>query len=124
MIKGGNATIYVSDMGRAVAFYVNVLGLKLVNRFGDYWAEVQAGDTLRLGLHPKSERGPRPGTSGSISIGLTLDEPIDEVVTRLRAKGVEFRGPVVRDERDGLALAFLGDPDGNDLYLCQVVRSW
>ena len=124
MIKGGNATIYVSEMGRAVAFYVDILGLTLVNRFGDHWAEIQAGDSLRLGLHPKSEKGPSPGTSGSISIGLTIDEPIDEVVTRLRARGVEFRGPVVRDEQGGVALAFLGDPDGNDLYLCEVVRSW
>ena len=39
-------------------------------------------------------------------------------------KGVSFRGPVVRDMEAGIALAFFGDQDGNDLYLCQVTASW
>ena len=29
MIRGGNATLYVSDMDRAVRFYVETLGFKL-----------------------------------------------------------------------------------------------
>jgi catechol 2,3-dioxygenase-like lactoylglutathione lyase family enzyme len=124
MITGGNATIYVTDMDRAVAFYRDTLGLKLTQRFGDHWAEIQVGASLVLGLHPKSEKAPPPGTSGAISIGLAIDEPIDDAVARLQAKGVQFRGPVVRDEQGGVALAFLGDPDGNDLYLCQVMRAW
>ena len=123
MITGGNATVCVSDMDRAVTFYVNLLGLKLGQRFGNHWAQIEAGQSLVIGLHPKSEKAPPPGTSGAISIGLLLDEPIDQVVQRLRAKGVRFRGPVVQDEKAGIALAFFGDQDGNDLYLCQVTRS-
>jgi catechol 2,3-dioxygenase-like lactoylglutathione lyase family enzyme len=123
MITGGNATVYVSDMDRAVDFYVNVLGLKLAQRFGNHWAQIEVGG-LVIGLHPKSDKAPPPGTSGAISIGLLVDEPIDEVAGRLGAKGVQFRGPVVRDEKGGIALAFFGDQDGNDLYLCQVTRSW
>jgi len=34
MIIGRNVTVYVSDMDRAVAFYVNQLGLKLANASG------------------------------------------------------------------------------------------
>src|SRR6266851_5551316 len=49
------------------------------------------------------------GASGAISIGLAIDEAIDGVVRRLSAKGVRFRGPVVRDEKAGIALAFFGD---------------
>lgn len=124
MITGGNATIYVTDMDRAVAFYRDTLGLKLAQRFGDHWAEFQVGTSLVVALHPKSDKAPPPGTSGAISIGLAIDEPIDEAVGRLRAKGAQFRGPVVRDEQGGVALAFLGDADGNDLYLCQVTKSW
>jgi len=124
MITGGNATVYVSDMDRAVSFYVNVLGLKLGQRFGNHWAEIKAGENLVIGLHPKSVKAPPPGTSGAISIGLTIDEPIDQVVQRLGGKGVSFRGPVVRDAEAGIALAFFGDQDGNDLYLCQVTASW
>ena len=124
MITGGNATVYVSDMDRAVSFYVNVLGLKLKQRFGNHWAEIKVGENLVIGLHPISEKAPAPGTSGAISIGLMIDEPIDQVVQRLGAKGVSFRGPVVRDEKAGIAFASFGDQDGNDLYLCQVTASW
>jgi catechol 2,3-dioxygenase-like lactoylglutathione lyase family enzyme len=124
MITGGNVTVYVSDMDRAVAFYVNQLGLKLSQRFGNHWAEIKVGDCLVIGLHPKSDKGPAPGTRGAMSIGLTVDEPIDQVVERLSANGVQFRGPVVRDEKAGLSLAFLGDQDGNDLYLCEVTKAW
>jgi len=53
-----------------------------------------------------------------------IDEPIDQVVQRLRRRGVKFRGPVAKDEQAGIALAFFGDQDGNDLYLCQVTSSW
>ena len=124
MITGGNATVYVSDMDRAVDFYVNVLGLKLGQRFGNHWAQIEIGQSLVIGLHPRSEKGPQPGTSGAISIGLMIDEPIDQVVQLLSAKGVSFRGPVVRDKEAGIALAFFGDQDGNDLYLCQITASW
>src|SRR5205807_10659327 len=49
MITGGYATVYIADMDRAVAFYVDVLGLKLGQRFGNYWAAVRAGDKLPIG---------------------------------------------------------------------------
>jgi len=124
MITGGNATVYVSDMDRAVAFYVDALGLTLSQRFGNHWAQVDAGGGLVIGLHPASDRAPAPGTRGAISIGLSIDGPIDEVVERLCARGVRFRGPVVQDAEGGIALAFFGDPDGNDLYLCEVTGTW
>jgi catechol 2,3-dioxygenase-like lactoylglutathione lyase family enzyme len=111
-------------MDRAVAFYVDLLGLKLEQRFENHWAQITAGPSLVIGLHPKSEKAPPPGTSGAISIGFTIDEPIDQVVQRLSAKGVRFRGPVARDAKGGISLAFFGDPDGNDLYLCEVTKSW
>jgi catechol 2,3-dioxygenase-like lactoylglutathione lyase family enzyme len=120
MITGGNATVYVSDMDRAVSFYVDTLGLTLDQRYGNHWAQLLAGQQLTIGLHPASANAPAPGSSGSISIGLTIDEPIDEVVSRLSSQGVQFRGPVQRDEKAGIALAFFGDPDGNSLYLCQL----
>jgi hypothetical protein len=70
VIRGGNATIYVSDMQRAVDFYRDTLELPLVFRADDHWAELDAGGGLHLGLHPASARGPAPGTragSGSVS---------------------------------------------------------
>ena len=116
MIRGGNATIYVRDMQRAVEFYTQTLGLTLVFRAGDHWAELDAGG-LRIGLHPASDRGPAPGTPGAITVGLSVDEPIAQVVAVLESRGVTVEGPT-RDD-GGLSLAFFTDPDGNPLYLAE-----
>ena len=124
MIRGGTATIYVSDMDRAVRFYTEALGLELLFRAGNEWASVDAGDGLVLGLHPQSPRGPRPGTSGSISVGLGVTAPIEEVVATLETRGVRFRGPAQGDAKAPVKLAFFGEPDGNDLYLCEARKSW
>lgn len=124
MIHGGVMTVFVSDMDRAVAFYAETLGLTLKGRWGDKWASLDAGDGLMIGLHPKSDNAPPPGTSGAISIGLNVTRPIAEVRAALQGKGVAFRGPVVEDAEGGILLAFFGDPDGNDLYLYEMKQTY
>ena len=118
MIDGGNATVFVKDMDRAVAFYTETLGLPLRFRAGNHWAEVQAGKTLVIGLHPGSPNQPAPGTAGAVQIGLSVDEPIDDVVKELTGRGVHFTGPVINDDDAG-SFALFNDPDGNSLYLWQ-----
>jgi catechol 2,3-dioxygenase-like lactoylglutathione lyase family enzyme len=117
MISDGNATVMVSDMNRAVEFYTSTLGLTLEYRAGDHWAQVRAGKFV-IGLHPAGNHPGLAGSRGAISIGLTVTESIDLVVQRLRDKGVVFDGPVKND--GAVRLAFFGDPDGNELYLCEV----
>jgi catechol 2,3-dioxygenase-like lactoylglutathione lyase family enzyme len=122
MITGINATVFVSDMNRAVEFYSETLGLKLTARYGDHWASIDVGNGAAIGLHPaESPKSPKPGTSGSIQIGLTVDRSLDQVVADLTGKGVSFRGPIIDDGQ--VRLAFFGDPDGIDLYLCEV-KKW
>jgi len=122
MIHGGNATIYVSDMDRAVGFYTNTLELKLQFRAGNHWAQVDAGNGLQIGLHPSGPHSPPAGKSGSISVGFTINQPLDQVVSTLKARGVVFRGPVMDDAKGGIRLAFFGDSDDNDLYLCEMTQ--
>jgi catechol 2,3-dioxygenase-like lactoylglutathione lyase family enzyme len=98
MVSGGNATVIVSNMDRAVGFYTEVLGLKLTNRFGDHWATVAAGKGLTIGLHPASSKYPAPGTKGAMMIGLEIDERIEFAVQRLTEKGVHLTGSIVRAE--------------------------
>jgi len=119
MINGGVTTIHVTDLDRAVAFYSESLGLKLIGRHGNRWATVDAGAGFYLGLRTTSEKGPPGGQAGSITLGFDVDEPIEKVVQRLVARGVEFRGPVREDTESRLKLAYFRDPDGNELYLCQ-----
>ena len=100
MINGGHATVYVSNMDDAIRFYTELLGLKLTNRFGNHWATVQAGKTLLIGLHPWSAKYPRPGTKGSVQIGLVVsrDEPIGDLAARLRKHGVEVSDIIKSEE--------------------------
>ncbi len=120
MISGGNATVFVSNMDAAVQFYTQVLGLKLTNRFGDNWATVEAGKGLTIGLHPASPKYPSPGTKGSMMLGLEIDEAIEKVVARLGDRGVAVRAPIVRAESGNFV--HLEDPDGNEIYLWEVVQ--
>jgi predicted enzyme related to lactoylglutathione lyase len=118
MITGGNATVFVSNMDRAVQFYTEVLGLKLTNRFGDSWATVEAGKGLTIGLHPASEKYPAPGTKGGIMLGMEVEGAIEKVVVSLGKKGVQFKDSIVKSEAGNFV--HLEDPDGNEIYLWEV----
>jgi predicted enzyme related to lactoylglutathione lyase len=118
MITGGNATVFVSNMDRAVQFYTEVLGLKLTNRFGDSWATVDAGKGLTIGLHPASPKYPAPGTKGGIMLGMEIEGTIEKAVASLGKKGVHFQDSVVKTEAGNFV--HLEDPDGNDIYLWEV----
>jgi predicted enzyme related to lactoylglutathione lyase len=118
MISGGNATVFVSNMDRAIQFYTEVLGLKLTNRFGDNWATVEAGKGLTIGLHPASPKYPAPGTKGAVMLGMEVLGTIEAAVARLASKGVPIKGSIVRSESGNFA--HLEDPDGNEIYLWEV----
>ena len=120
MISGGNATVFISSMDNAVRFYTEVLELKLVNRFGDHWATVDAGKGLTIGLHPASPNHPSPGTKGAIVLGLEINEEIEKVRSRLSGRGVKFSGPVTWSREGNFAR--LEDPDGNEIYLWEMVH--
>ena len=115
MIDGGNATIFVSDFERALHFYTEVLGMPLRFRAETFWAEVQAGESLVIGIHPESETAAPPGTPGSMQIGLNVNGSLVDLVADLKTKGVEFTSPIIEDEGVGKFARFR-DPDGNALY--------
>ena len=118
MFSGGNVTVYVSNMDRAIKFYSETLGLKLAYRFGEDWASIDAGTGLTIGLHPDSAGFPA-GRKGSMAIGLQLKGSISDAVAALKAKGVRFQGDVVNEGKAGSFIGF-EDPDGNQLYLAEV----
>jgi catechol 2,3-dioxygenase-like lactoylglutathione lyase family enzyme len=118
MFSGGNVTVYVSNMDRAVRFYSETLGLKLAYRFGDHWASIEAGTGLTIGLHPASSAN-TAGRKGSMAIGLQLKGSIRDAVSALQAKGVRFQGDVVNEGKAGSFIGF-EDPDGNQLYLAEI----
>ncbi|MGD0143685.1 MAG: VOC family protein [Rhizomicrobium sp.] len=116
-ITGGNVTVFISNMDKAVRFYTQTLGLKLAERYGDHWATIDAGNGLSIGLLLASPNDPKPGLKGAMTIGLEINEPIDRAVSQLKAKGVRFTSNAIKSE-GGIGARF-EDPDGNELYLWQ-----
>lgn len=113
MIRGGLVTLFVRDIELSIRFYVETLGMKLVERASEDWAVIDAGEGFRIGLH----KGRAMDAQGSLgpSIGLYPKIPLREAISILENRGVAFDvkedGPVV--------LAHFKDPDENRLYLCQ-----
>jgi catechol 2,3-dioxygenase-like lactoylglutathione lyase family enzyme len=116
MYKGGNVTLMVADMDRAVDFYTHKVGLDLKVRYGNEWAEIVAPG-VTLGLH--QARGPiaRSDPNIGISIGLEVDD-IESAVAALIAKGIAFPSSI--RETNDLRQASFVDPDGTSLYLAEI----
>jgi predicted enzyme related to lactoylglutathione lyase len=120
-ILGGNASIYVSCIDRAISFYTEMLGLPLRTRIGNEWAELDAGNGLVIGLHPaRPPETVAPGVAGAINVELAVTTSLDEVVSTLEKRGVKFKGPI--EKYENVHLAWLIDPDGNPLVLAQQVK--
>lgn len=104
------------DLPRAVRFYTEVLGLKLLSE-APGMAFILAG-SLRIMLGQPS--GPEFDHPGSILYFDTRD--IDASCDALKARGVEFIRdpfPVHREDSHEFWLAFFPDSEGNTLALSQ-----
>ncbi len=104
---------WTHDMDRAVAFYRDVVGLPLANRYGDEWAEFEAGD-VKLALHGAGERS-RIAHGGTVVFRVA---DLLEAKLALEGKGVTFDEHV--GEVEGLArFASFADPDGNSVQIIE-----
>jgi len=101
----------VSDMQRAVGFYSDTLGLS-VDSQQDEWAELST-DGLKIGLNARDEE--TPGGEGGAVLAFRPAASIDEAVSDLKGKGVDFAGDV--SEHPWGKVASFHDPDGNSLQL-------
>jgi len=118
MISSGITTIFVSDMDRSVRFYSETLGLPVSQRFGNHWAQLEAGQ-LSIGLHPASPEH-TSGRDGSVTIGFVLTTAIEDAMATLRTKGVKFQRAVEQDQAG--KFVYFEDPDGNVLYLAELQK--
>jgi predicted enzyme related to lactoylglutathione lyase len=122
-VKGGVATIFVTDMDRAVRFYTEALGLNLAFRAGDHWASIDAGEGFMLGLHPVSKDSPPAGVNGGVQIGFNVTRQLEQVMRELESRGVSFPDGIYNDGGN-IRLAFFSDPEGNRHYLCEQAGSY
>ncbi len=102
---------HTSDMERAVRFYRDVLGFRLVSR--DYVARFDLNGVL-FELVPNPAGNALPG-SGNARLSLEVKD-MHAATKALEAKGVATTP--VKSEPGGL-LSYFKDPDGNELCLWQ-----
>jgi predicted enzyme related to lactoylglutathione lyase len=94
-------------MDRAIDFYGGVLGLELLRREGNDWAELDAG-ALTIAL--SGELATRPH-SGGATVVLATDD-LDQVARRLAEHKVQCGR--IEDMGSARMLQFF-DPDGNEI---------
>lgn len=111
MIRGGHVTLNVSDVGRAVRFYVETLGMKLVEEAADGSAVIDAGEGFLIELRAGNAPGATPGPS----VTLYPKVPIDEAIAIYENRGVTF----TTERTSGSIIARFRDPDANLLCLTQ-----
>ena len=113
------ATIAVTDMGRAVEFYEGKLGLHGTGEDPDGGRTYQCGSGSAIHIFPS----PRAKPSGATAAGWMVDD-VEATVDELIANGVTFErysdGPFTTDDKGvarvgGYVGAWVKDPDGNIL---------
>ncbi|CAN5751003.1 MAG: VOC family protein [Thermomicrobiales bacterium] len=117
----------VADLETSTRFYEDVIGLRIVQRWGKdrpaVWFDM--GDTAALGLwSAKAAIGALANGRGGVHVHFALRLPrgsIDAVQARLESFGYE----VLRIEfDDGNCSVYLDDPDGNCVELMDAVVDW
>jgi catechol 2,3-dioxygenase-like lactoylglutathione lyase family enzyme len=106
----------VADIGRTVAFYTDVLGMR-AETFGEGRTALHFGQS-KINLHQAGrEFEPKAAhpVAGSGDLCFIAADPIDDVMARLAEHGVAVElGPVDRTGATGrLRSVYLRDPDGN-----------
>lgn len=108
---------WTADMDRAVAFYRDVLGLRLIRQDGTSWAQLDAGGRM-FALHGAIEGRPlRPGGATAV---FSVDD-LDQAKRLLQDRGVSFGH---EGEVEGYArFASFDDPDGNTVQIIEYART-
>jgi catechol 2,3-dioxygenase len=117
----GHVHLKVADLERAVAFYRDVLGFEVTDRFGRQAAFLSAdGYHHHIGLNTWESQGggpPAPGTTGLYHAAILYPAraSLAEALRRLLAHGVRIDGASDHGVSEAI---YLRDPDGNGLELC------
>ena len=109
-----HVSLNVTDTGRALEFYVGVLGLSTLDRpdfpFGGAWLDAGHGRQIHL-----IEASVPADLGQHVAFGVA---DIDAVIAHLEAAGVEV--PAANEVgATGIRQTFVTDPDGNRLEFTQ-----
>ena len=118
--KIGHVHLKVADLDRAIAFYRDVLGFEITDRFGSDAVFLSAGGYHHhIGLNTWQSKGASPAPENSaglfhLAILYPTRKDLAQVLNQLIAKGVRLDG--ASDHGVSQAL-YLRDPDNNGVEL-------
>ena len=116
----GHIHLKVSDLGRAIGFYSDILGFEVTDRFGSNAAFLSAGGYHHhIGLNTWESQGGQPpatGTTGLYHAAILYPTRADlaDALRRLLAHGIRIDGASDHGVSEAI---YLRDPDGNGLEL-------
>lgn len=109
-------SIPTTDQDRALAFYTEKLGFKVVTDQPfdgkQRWIELRVGSSDTRFVLFSMDDGPKPG--GSFNGALACDN-VERTYDELKARGVEFVAPPKKEPWGTFAV--LKDPDGNQFVI-------
>jgi catechol 2,3-dioxygenase len=116
----GHVHLKVADVDRALAFYRDVLGFEVQQRWGADAAFISAGGYHHhIGLNSWESRGgspPPPGTTGLYHVAIRY--PTRATLADALRRLVDANIPLSGASDHGVSIAlYLADPDGNGLEL-------
>ena len=125
----GHIHLRVSDLDRSIAFYADILGFAVTQRYGTRAALLAAGDYHHhIGLNTWESLGATPPPAGHTglyhSAFLYPDRPsLAEVMARVVAAGIPFDGAADHGVSEAV---YLRDPDENgvELYVDKPMTAW
>jgi len=128
-VRVGHIHLRVSDLTRALAFYHDVLGFDITQRYGSEAAFLSAGDYHHhIGLNTWESMGgspPPPGSTGLYHLAIVYPtrELLADALRRVRAAGIPLDGASDHGVSEAL---YLRDPDSNgvELYWDRPKEDW
>lgn len=125
----GHVHLKVADLDRAIAFYRDILGMQVMQRYGTQAAFLSAGGYHHhIGLNTWESKGgaaPAPGTTGLYHTAILY--PSRQALAQALKSVVEAGWPLEGASDHGVSEAvYLRDPDGNgvEIYRDRPEAEW
>ncbi len=112
------AWIVVKDLKKAIKFYTETMGLKLMEQHDAYgWAELQGHEGgARLGIAQANDKeSVQPGSNAVVTLTV---ESIEEALEGFKKKGVKLLGDV-QEVPGHVKMQSVVDSDGNQFQLVE-----
>lgn len=114
-------TVTVRDLEESLDFYINIIGLKKVNKFspepGVTISFLRDGESNLIELLEDKNLSQGDFKASRVSIGFGVDN-LDETLKRLKKHGIETIKETIETPGDG-KLAFIEDPNGVEIGINQ-----